>query len=125
VTVGETLTGVPLVTAPTPIFTLPVPLLNTAVRVVELPVVIVASAGVKLVITGAAITVNVIVPEVATPPWESVTLTVKVTGPGAIDDEIVPEIAPELLNAKPVGRLPVFIAQLNGPTPPVCERVVE
>ena len=38
---------------------LPVPPLNTAVKVVEVPAVIVAAAGVKLVITGAATTVTV------------------------------------------------------------------
>ena len=59
VVVGETLTGVPLVTAPTPLFTLPVPPLNTAVKVVELPDVIVAAAALKLVATGAGKTVSV------------------------------------------------------------------
>jgi hypothetical protein len=52
-------TGVPLVTAPTPPLTLPVPLLKTAVRVVELPKVIVAAADMKLVATGAGTTVSV------------------------------------------------------------------
>jgi hypothetical protein len=59
VVVGETVTGVPLVTAPTPLLTPPVPLLKTAVRVVELPEVIVAAAALKLVATGAGTTVNV------------------------------------------------------------------
>jgi hypothetical protein len=58
VDVGETLTGVPLVTAPTPWSTLPVPPLNIAVRVVELPVTIVATPDVKLVIAGAGTTVT-------------------------------------------------------------------
>jgi hypothetical protein len=59
VDVGEILTGVPLVTAPTPLLMLPVPLGNTAVRVVEVPDTIVDNAGVKLVITGAGTTVTV------------------------------------------------------------------
>jgi hypothetical protein len=59
VDVGEILTGVPLVTAPTPLVMLPVPLGNTAVRVVEVPDTIVDNAGVKLVITGAGTTVTV------------------------------------------------------------------
>lgn len=50
--VGETVTGVPLVTVPTPSFTDPVPLLNDAVSVVELPKVIVAAPAAKLVICG-------------------------------------------------------------------------
>ena len=52
--VGETVTAVPLVMLPTPLSTLPVPLLKTAVRVVDLPAVIVAAPGAKLVIDGAA-----------------------------------------------------------------------
>jgi hypothetical protein len=56
---GETVTGVPLVTAPTLLLTLPVPPLNTAVNVVELPAVIVCEAAVKLVIAGAATTFSV------------------------------------------------------------------
>ena len=59
VTAGETVTAVPLVTAPTLLLTLPVPPLNTAVKVVEPPTVIIAAAGVKLVIAGAATTVTV------------------------------------------------------------------
>ena len=59
VVVGEMVTGVPLVTGPTPWSTLPVPLLNTAVSVVEVPETIVADAGEKLVITGAGTTVTV------------------------------------------------------------------
>jgi len=60
VVVGEMVTGVPLVTGPTPWSTLPVPLLNTAVSVVEFPEVIVDDAGVKLVSTGAATTFTVV-----------------------------------------------------------------
>ena len=59
VVVGETLTGVPLVTAPTPLLTLPVPLLNIAVNVVDEPEVIVAAVPVKLVATGAGKIVSV------------------------------------------------------------------
>ena len=61
VDVGEMLTGAPLVTAPTPWSTLPVPPVNTAVSVVELPVTIVAAAGVKPVIAGAGTTFTVAV----------------------------------------------------------------
>ena len=49
--VGETVTGVPLTTGPTPWFTAPLPLLNTAVRVVLVPAVMAVLAAVKLVIT--------------------------------------------------------------------------
>ena len=59
VTDGETDAAVPLVTAPTELFTLPVPPVNTPVRVVEVPDVIVEAAAVKLVIDGAATTLNV------------------------------------------------------------------
>jgi hypothetical protein len=61
VEVGETLTGVPLVTAPTPLLMLPVPPVNTAVSVVEVPVTMMAAPGVKLVMAGAGTTVTVVV----------------------------------------------------------------
>jgi len=54
------LAAVPLVTAPTLLLTLPVPPVDTPRYVVEFPVVTVAAAGVKLVITGAATTVTVV-----------------------------------------------------------------
>lgn len=54
---GETEAAVPLVTAPT-ILTDPVPPVNTPVSVVELPTVIVDAAAVKLVMDGAATTLN-------------------------------------------------------------------
>jgi hypothetical protein len=56
---GDTDAGVPLVTAPTLLFTLPVPPVKTAVRLVEVPVVIVGAAAVKLVMTGGATTFKV------------------------------------------------------------------
>jgi hypothetical protein len=59
VAVGETVTAVPLVTAPTLWSTLPVPLEKTAVRVVEAPAVMVLLAAAKLVMEGAAATVTV------------------------------------------------------------------
>jgi hypothetical protein len=40
---------------------------------------------------------------------ESVTVTVKVDGPATVG---VPESMPELLNASPVGRVPVVTAQV-------------
>jgi hypothetical protein len=51
VAAGVTVTDAPLVTGPTLLLMLPVPPEKTAVRVVELPVVIVAAAAVKLLIT--------------------------------------------------------------------------
>jgi hypothetical protein len=57
---GDTVTAVPLITAPTLLSTLPVPLLNTPVKVVEVPAVIVPARAEKLVITGAATTVTVV-----------------------------------------------------------------
>ena len=59
VAAGDTVTAVLLVTAPMLLSTLPVPPANIAVRVVEVPAVIVAAAGEKLVIVGAATTVTV------------------------------------------------------------------
>jgi hypothetical protein len=56
---GETVAGVPLVTAPTLLLTLPVPPLKLPVNVVEVPAVIVGEAAVKLVIAGAATTFSV------------------------------------------------------------------
>lgn len=61
VDVGETVTGVPLVTAPTPLSMLPVPPVKIAVSVVELPVTMVEAAGVKLVIAGSGTTVMIAV----------------------------------------------------------------
>jgi len=52
VAAGETVTGIALVTLPTPLSMLPVPLLKTAVRVVDVPAVIDVAAAVKLVIVG-------------------------------------------------------------------------
>ena len=60
VAAGATLTDTPLATGPTPWSMLPVPPEKAAVRVVELPALIVAAPAVKLVITGAATTVTVI-----------------------------------------------------------------
>jgi hypothetical protein len=51
---GAIVTGAPLVTAPTPLLIVPVPPEKTAVKVVELPAVIVLAADVKLVMTGGA-----------------------------------------------------------------------
>ena len=60
VAAGDTLTPVPpLLIAPTLLLTLPVPLLNTAVSFVEVPAVIEAGLGPKLVIVGAGTTVSV------------------------------------------------------------------
>ncbi len=56
---GDTVTGVPLVTAPTLLSTLPVPLLNVAVKVVEVPAVMIAAAETKPVMAGAGTTVTV------------------------------------------------------------------
>jgi hypothetical protein len=58
VVAGETVTAVPLVTAPTPLLTEPVPLLNKPVNVVEPPAVIVVAVAVKLVMVGAGTTVR-------------------------------------------------------------------
>ena len=51
--VGLMVTGVAVVTVPTPLLMTPVPLLKTAVRVVLVPAVRGALATAKLVITGA------------------------------------------------------------------------
>ena len=59
VAVGITVTGVPLVTAPTALSTEPVPLLNVPVNVVELPAVIEDEPATKLPIDGAALAAGV------------------------------------------------------------------
>jgi hypothetical protein len=52
-----------------------------------------------------------------TPGVESVTVTVKENDPAAVG---VPVIAPELaFSVKPGGRLPVAMANVYGPVPPV------
>jgi len=58
-TAGDTDTAVFDVTGPTLLSTLPFPLLNTAVKLVEVPAVMVAAAGTKLVMMGAATTITV------------------------------------------------------------------
>ena len=124
-TAGVTFTAVPLVTAPTALFTLPVPLLKTAVKVVDVPAVIVVAADVKLVIVGAGTTVIVIVPEMAVPPCESVIFAVKLKDPGVTVDMIVPEMLPDVPKLKPFGRFPELTTQVKGPTPPVAARDVK
>jgi hypothetical protein len=81
--------------------------------------------SVGAVIESAGSTVIVIVPEVAVPPCESVTLTVKLNAPAVTDDMIVPLMLPEPLRLKPDGRFPEFTTQSMGPTPPVAVRAVE
>src|SRR5580704_8196116 len=125
VVVGETLAGVPLVTAPTLLFTLPVPFVKTAVSVAGLPDVIVGGVEVKLVIAGAATTEIVSVAEMPTPPWESVTLAVKLKEPGVIVDATVPVMLPDAPMPKPVGRLPELSVHVRAPTPPVAASGVE
>src|SRR5207237_275173 len=58
---GDTVTGVPEVTAPMPLLTLPLPLENTGLSVVELPAVIVVAAAANWLMTGARTTVTVTV----------------------------------------------------------------
>jgi len=65
--VGETVTGVPLVTAILPGVITPVPLEKVAVRLAELPVVMAATLEAKLLIIGAGMTVTVTVLLVVTP----------------------------------------------------------
>jgi hypothetical protein len=56
---GDTVAAVPVVTVPTELLTEPVPPVNTPVRVVDVAAVIVEAAAVKLVMDGAATTLNV------------------------------------------------------------------
>jgi TATA-box binding protein (TBP) (component of TFIID and TFIIIB) len=67
VATGVIIMAMLLVTGPTLLSTEPEPALNTAVRLVELPAVIVVCAAVKLVITGAATTVTVVLAVTAVP----------------------------------------------------------
>lgn len=75
------------------------------------------------VITSAAFTLIEIVPDTMLFPCESVTFAVKVNVPGVVVEEMVPLIVPLLLRVRPLGRVPEFMAQVNGPTPPVCVSV--
>ena len=54
VAAGVTVTGVPLITAPMPLLIVPVPPEKTAVKVVELPAVMVDAPALKLLMTGGA-----------------------------------------------------------------------
>jgi hypothetical protein len=68
VTVGETLTGDPLVAGRLPGVIMPVPLEKTPVRLVELPDVMLAGLAMKLVMVGGAgVTVTVTVFVIAVP----------------------------------------------------------
>jgi len=73
---GVTVTGVPEVAAPTPLLMLPVPPEKFAVRVVELPAVIVDAPAVKLVITGGATLVTFRVAVPLTPLCEALIVAV-------------------------------------------------
>jgi len=75
---GDTVTGVPLTTAPTLLLMLPVPLTNTGVNVVECPAVIEADPETKLVTAGAGNTVTVNPLLVALIPCASATFTVSI-----------------------------------------------
>jgi hypothetical protein len=72
--VGDTATPAPLVTAPKPLIA-PVPPENVGVRVVEVPLVMVAAPPVKLVMVGGGTTVTVTVAVAVVP---AVLVTVKV-----------------------------------------------
>ena len=69
-------TDVPLVTAPTPLLMLPVPPEKIAVRVVELPAVMVDAPAVKRVITGGATLVTFRVAAPLTPLCEALIVAV-------------------------------------------------
>src|SRR5258708_129075 len=73
-----TVTGLRLVTCPTPLLTAPVPPENTAVNVVEFPAVMVAAPAVKLVIAGGgtAVTLSVAVPPMPISPARMVAVPV-------------------------------------------------
>jgi len=116
---GVTVTGVPLVTAPTPLLILPVPLTNTGVNVVECPAVIEADPDKKLVTAGAGNTVTVNPLLVALIPCASVTFTVSVWFTPAVVGVpcTVTVLVVLLLRDKPAG--PAISVQVNGLTPPV------
>jgi hypothetical protein len=115
VTPGVTVAGVPLVTAPTELFTLPVPPLNTPVSVVELPTVIVGAAATKLVIAGAATTLNekdcVAFGNV---PLLAVMVIGEVPGAAAVP-EIVAVPFPLSVKLMPPGNAPVLLIAGVGP----------
>jgi hypothetical protein len=109
VVAGETDTPVPLVTAPTPLLTLPVPPLNTPVRVVEPPTVIGEADAVKLVIAGAATTLNVN-GCVALGVWPLLAVIVIGELPTvAVDPEIVAVPLPLSVKFTPAGSDPVLV----------------
>ena len=66
-----------------------------------------------------------IVPEIPTPPCESVTFAVKLYVPDVALEEIVPEMLPLLLKDNPVGKDPELRAHAKGPTPPVWDSAVD
>jgi len=120
---GVTFTGVPLVTAPTPLLILPVPLMNTGVNVVDFPAVIVAAPDKKLVTAGAGNTVTVKPLVVALKPCASVTLIVSVWLLAAVVGVpyTVTVLVVLLPRDKPAG--PTTSVHANGPTPPVIDTV--
>jgi hypothetical protein len=72
------------------------------------------SAGDSVIVPQAGVTAYCRVPE---QPAESVASTVKVAGPPAVG---VPEITPAELIIKPAGKLPLLIAYVYGPVPPLA-----
>ena len=121
---GVTVTGVPLVTAPTPLLMLPVPLTKTGVSVVECPAVIVAEPDTKLETAGAGNTVTVKPLLVALIPCASVTFTVRVWFTPAVVGVpcTVTVLVVLLLRDKPAG--PAMSDHVNGLTPPVIVTVL-
>jgi hypothetical protein len=109
VTEGEMDADVPVVTAPTALLTLPVPPVNTPVRVVEPPAVIVGAAAVKLVIEGAATTLNVndCVAFGNVPLLAEMVIDELLTA--AADPEIVAVPLPLSVKFTPVGNDPVLL----------------
>ena len=106
VEVGVTVLATPFVTVPIPLSIEPIPLLNAGVSVVELPKTMVSDAAVKLLITGAR-TMDSVKLWTASLPIPFCALNVRLYVP-SVPVAGVPASRPvEVLNVRPVGRVPL------------------
>ena len=74
----------------------------------------VVGANVTVCAPGACVNAKALLPE---PPLVSVTVTVKLNVPPAVDD---PEIKPADESVRPAGSAPAVIAKVRAPTPPLA-----
>ena len=103
---GVTVTGTPLVTAPTPLSIKPSPLLKTAVSAVEFPAVIVAKPEVKPLSIGAGTTDRVQL-WTASLPIPFCALNVRLYVPASPTAGVPASRPVEALNVRPLGSVPL------------------